>query len=198
MNEEEKIKEILASLDTQLQVDAIRIIEQNNIANKEENVKALTKAIILKKKDKYPKDEEKIQEEKKKYSESFKGAIEEEKTKKRKEEERIRKIIKTYEKSIIKKQDISRLYERQIITKSQDIPVEENKKTFFKIIKELFMRKTINEKVKSKETEETIGKTIDIKEQRQQFVKGLEPKCIIQNTDKEKKNIIKEEKIHEK
>ena len=60
------------------------------------------------------------------------------------------------------------------------------------------MRKTINEKVKSKETEETIGKTIDIKEQRQQFVKGLEPKCIIQNTDKEKKNIIKEEKIHEK
>jgi len=198
VNEEEKIKEILASLDTQLQVDAIRIIEQNNIANKEENVKALTKAIILKKKDKYPKDEEKIQEEKKKYSESFKGAIEEEKTKKRKEEERIRKIIKTYEKSIIKKQDISRLYERQIITKSQDIPVEENKKTFFKIIKELFMRKTINEKVKSKETEETIGKTIDIKEQRQQFVKGLEPKCIIQNTDKEKKNIIKEEKIHEK
>lgn len=36
MNEEDKIKEILASLDNQLQIDAIRVVEQSNVKDKEQ------------------------------------------------------------------------------------------------------------------------------------------------------------------
>ena len=61
MNEEEKIKEILASLDPQLQVDAIKIVEQSNTDDKERKIKFMQRLFVKKQKDNYPKNQKKLQ-----------------------------------------------------------------------------------------------------------------------------------------
>ncbi len=87
--EEDKIQEILASQDRQLQIDAIRMIEQENELAKEKDLKLLNQYLISKNKETYPIKPEKVQEEKKKYTETFNKAIQEEQ--KEKEFEKIRR-----------------------------------------------------------------------------------------------------------
>lgn len=108
MNEkeiEEKIQEILATNDRQLQVDAIRMIEQVNPPDKRKTFKIIIKQLISKNKKSYPIDNEKKKEEKRKYTESFKIAVKEEQKKKKQEKQekerlknqvRIKKMLKSY------------------------------------------------------------------------------------------------------
>ncbi len=88
MNEEEKqiIQEILATEDRQLIVDAIRIVEQEDVRDKEKAVALLKKYFIAIKKEKYPLKEEEQQEQKRKYAQSFNYALQQER--KQKEERR--------------------------------------------------------------------------------------------------------------
>lgn len=108
MNEEDKIQEILAMNDRQLQVDIIRMMEQGKAPNKEKTFKMLIKQFVAKYKKSYPINDKKIKEEKRKYTESFKNAVKEEQ--KEKEIKRIRrqkkfdKVLKAYgkERDVIK------------------------------------------------------------------------------------------------
>ena len=102
---EEKIQEILATNDRQLQVDAIRMIEQGKPPNKEKTFKIIIKQLISKHKKSYPIDNEKKKEEKRKYTESFKIAVKEEQKKIKKEKQekerlknqvKIKKMLKSY------------------------------------------------------------------------------------------------------
>ena len=93
-NIEEKIQEILAMNDRQLQVDAIKMVEQGNPPNKEKTFKIIIKQLISKHKKSYPIDNEKKKEEKRKYTESFKKAVKEEQKKKKQEKERLKNQVK--------------------------------------------------------------------------------------------------------
>lgn len=182
MNEEEKIKEILASLDPQLQVDAIRIVEQSNTDDKERKVKFFKRILAKKQKDNYPKDEKKLQQDKEKYTESFRKAVEEENIKKKEEKirkeaekEKIRKIISAYEKTSIREEDINRLYQ---IYETKISTQTEKRRTFLMLIKEILGGKEKNEQENQGE------RKINNKEQ---FVQGLRPKTMITNNFQQKK-----------
>lgn len=198
MNEEEKIKEILASLDPQLKVDAIKIVEQSNTDDKERKIKFMQRLFVKKQKDNYPKNEKKLQEDKGKYTESFRKAVEEEKIKKQEEKirreeeilrkkaekEKIRKIIYAYERTSIKEEDMNRLYEiyeTKILNQENKSEVEK-KRTFFMIIKDFLTRKEKHEqeqKLKQKQAQEK-EKQKEIKTNtREQFVQGLKVKTIV-------------------
>lgn len=178
MNEEEKIKEILASLDPQLQVDAIRIVEQSNTDDKERKVKFLQRIFVSRKKDNYPINEKKLQEDKEKYTESFRNAIEEENIKNKAEKERIRKIIDAYEKTSIREEDINRLYQIYETKISTQTEKTEKRRTFLMLIKEILGGKEKNEQENQGE------RKINNKEQ---FVQGLRPKTMITSNVQQKK-----------
>ena len=96
MNEEEMelVKKILALQDPQLQIDAIKIMQEKNILNEEKTLGILKEYLASINKDKYPLQEEQQQEQKQKYSQSFNEAIQkerEEKEEQRRKEESERK-----------------------------------------------------------------------------------------------------------
>ncbi len=93
MNEEEKriIQEILATQDKQLIIDAIRIVEQENVPNKEKAVALLKKYFTATKKENYPLKEEEQQEQKRQYAQSFGYALQQER--KQQEERRQAQIL---------------------------------------------------------------------------------------------------------
>ena len=148
MNQEEKelLQEILATEDQQLIVDAIKIVEEANVPNKEKALTYLRKYLVTINKQNYPIDVAKRQEERQQYIQSFSNALkkerEEKEEKKRieeaeKEEQRKQKEIEN-QKYRIQKQKVAQSYGKQIVTKEGSKQKEENKNRILQKLQEVF------------------------------------------------------------
>lgn len=111
MNQEQKelIQKILASQNKQLQVDAIKKVEEKNtsVTNPQKAIEVQKMHLVTMNKEKYPLDEEKQREEKRKYTQTFRKALEKEQ--KEKEEQR-RRIVEQRRKLEEKEQKEKREY----------------------------------------------------------------------------------------
>lgn len=128
MNQEKKelIQRILASQNKQLQVDAIKMVEQgkSNVPNEKKAIKIVKEHLVRINKNKFPVLDAKQRVEKRRYTQSFKEALEEEKKKqeerKRQEEARKEEERKRQEIEKLKQQrridQVMRAYEAQQIT----------------------------------------------------------------------------------
>lgn len=164
MGEKDKIQEILASQDRQLQIDAIKIIEQEeNVSDKEKAFKILTQNLISQNKEFYPIQGEKAQEEKRKYTETFYKAIQEEQRKK--ESERLRKqrkinqVLRAYGKESKIKNDekypeniLKKYNEIQYKNKTLLMQVQEIVEKVKGLIDEGFSKETIEKITEEKRT----------------------------------------------
>lgn len=167
MNEEDKIQEILAMNDRQLQVDIIRMMEQGKAPDKVKTFKMLIEHFATKYKKYYPIDSKKIKEEKRKYTESFKNAVKEEQ--KEKEIKRIRrqkrfdKVLKAYGKERDTIKDDKEKMQEFIRKCTQN---EENTQSFL-----MQLYKYVND-LKELTTEEPTGKVTTA---HQEFMKRMQP-----------------------
>ncbi len=148
MNQEEKelLQEILATEDQQLIVDAIKIVEEANVPNKEKALTYLRKYLVTINKQNYPIDVAKRQEERQQYIQSFSNALkkerEEKEEKKRieeaeKEEQRKQKEIEN-QKYRMQMQKVAQAYGKQIVSKEGSKQKEENKNRILQKLQEVF------------------------------------------------------------
>ena len=147
MNQEEKelLQEILATEDQQLIVDAIKIVEEANVPNKEKALTYLRKYLVTINKQNYPIDVAKRQEERQQYIQSFSNALkkerEEKEEKKRieeaeKEEQRKQKEIEN-QKYRMQMQKVAQAYGKQIVSKEGSKQKEENKNRILQKLQEV-------------------------------------------------------------
>ena len=148
MNQEEKelIQEILATEDQQLIVDAIKIVEESNVPNREKALTYLRKYLVTINKQNYPIDVAKRQEERQQYIQSFSNALkkerEEKEEKKRieeaeKEEQRKQKEIED-QKYRMQMQKVAQAYGKTIVSKEGSKQKEENKNRLLQKLQKVF------------------------------------------------------------
>ena len=172
MDEQEKIKEILASEDAQFKADLIKIIEQANIQDKEKALKLLYEYLISKRKEYYPIQENKAKEEKREYTETFNSALQEEIQKKQQERSQKLRMQSQYAKALraygkesslvsnkVKSESSIKVHGEKQINNEKNIEQiyeesQEMRKTFLEKIEEMLdvIKELIEEESTSKET----------------------------------------------
>lgn len=177
MKKQEKIKEILAKQDRQLEIDAIRIIEnKEGIQNKEEAIKILKEYLQVVNKQNYPVSEEQEKQKKREYSESFRNALEQEKEKMEK--------IKKQEQEETEKEELRKQREKMKIRRAmqaygnQEVTLQEyeiGKKGIIEKVKQILnqLEQTLNMEKKSLEVSRRAHYNFE------QFLKAdIEPKQV--------------------
>lgn len=179
MDNEDKIKEILASQDKQSQIDAIRITENSNISI--QNVEGIRKELVRRRINKFPLQDDEQRKQKRRYTQSFKEALKEE-IKGKKE-----KIIEEQKRKIRVKQ-VMRAYNDQKIFMPNMVEQEgERKSNLIQIVLERMLERLKQEERKSKESDEK--GLLSEKQKHQQFMESIQPKMV-----QEMKRVISTEK----
>ncbi len=128
---EDKIKDILASQEKQLEIDAIlQVLEENNLEPTEASIKSAKNKLINEKKDSYLSLEQKRRDENRKYTKTYREEIKKEQEtllEERKKRKKIEQAIVAYEKH-------KSNFEMDIPTKTQ-----KKKKGIVEKIKEFFL-----------------------------------------------------------
>lgn len=174
MDEKEKIREVLASQEKQLEVDVIRIVEQNNVKEdkREKAIELVRKDLMRKRQENYPVDDENERLKKRQYTQTFREELENEQEAKIREkhlkEKQVKKALEAYGQqergSLI--DEMQKKHKKSIIENiietlkglKQETPKQENRvqnlKTHSEFMKEL-----------QKNTETTENKDISMEKQ---------------------------------